>query len=516
MSDTIQTKSAGTPSIEILTLTTAIGDKIDITHLMVTLEIFEDMFSPTLTGNIIVRDTLGLFDKLPISGNEKLTVKFWSYNYDPSNDPLNFIHRTFDVIKITDYQQTKDYMKSYKLHFVSPELTKNHNLVISKSFQQSSISNVVASLMTGSFDGDNPNGLGFPTDKQLDLPINFKRSPYLFSSDIECEYQKLDADDSVELFVEKTKYTEPYITVPYMKPFDIINMLASKSLRQSMGRYGTASTGEVANFLFFENKRGYQFTTIDSLMECKEFETKRETTFVYGNAAQNKTNIEKGRVVDVQRIENLEIQHSYDILKNINAGMYSSRLYAYDMLTGNITQNDYDYLKEYYNTEALNRDFMTLPSDTKKTDFPPIHIDENGENKFTQKYLNKRLLLPITPTRDSDNITSKSTERQNSIKNYVGSEEYIQKRISQLTRLNNFKIQFECTGNSKHKVGDCVFIDLTDYVASTHATKTVNLINSKYYSCYYLITSIRHVLTPLGYKMYIEATTESYTAKIGK
>src|ERR1035437_4071324 len=131
---TSELKSPGVPIIVQMLLTTAVGDQVDIRTQMLSLSIFEDIFSPVLTGEITLLDNIGLFDHLPISGNEKLTVQFYSYGYSPQNDPVNFLWRTFDVLMVTNTTLPNDYSKKYTLVFASPELKLNETTKISQAW----------------------------------------------------------------------------------------------------------------------------------------------------------------------------------------------------------------------------------------------------------------------------------------------------------------------------------------------------------------------------------------------
>jgi len=495
-------KAAGTPTIEKMILTTCLGDKIDIAPIFQGLILYEDMFSPCLNGKITISDTLGLFDKLPISGNEQLTLKFYSYNYSSENQAIDYIHRTFDIIRIDDVNQIKDFQRVYSLYFASPEYKTNELSKISKSYRGFRSSEIVTQIMTAD------EGLRFPTNTLSEPISRFGRSPYISSNNIEAEYENVSEDNAVELFVEKTKNIEPCITFPYTKPVEMIQEFANKSLRLAPGRYG-ADEYEIANFMFFENKRGFQFVSLETLFETKEINSKLGVTFKYGNAAQNQQSTQ--RDVDTETIEKLQIQRSYDIIKNINSGMYASSLTTYDIHTGETNVVEFDYLKDFYNSETTNRDLLDV---NNPKDFPPIYLDESNKNDITQQYNSRRLFLPVMSTRNHP-ITSLEDYRYNDNSKYIGPEQYLQKRISCLAALNNFKIQFEIPANSRHKVGDCVKIDLTDYNFS-EVDASITGTPSKYYSGYYLITSIKHILSPLDYRMQIEAVIDSYNGKIGK
>lgn len=494
----IELKSAAIPVIELMVLTTALGDKIDISTQLINLVLFEDIFSPVLNGEITIADNIGLFDHLPISGNETITVKFYSYGYSLQNTPVNFIHRTFDILKVMNITQPTDYMKRYTLIFASPELKKNETIKISKAYPDTTISNVVATLMTEDYDNeeDEPRGLGFPDTPPKEFGPGFShiRSPFLGEDSVEGSFEMVDDLNSVELFIEKTKYKEPYITIPYMKPFEVIKWLSSRAIRNALGR----SNNNAANFMFFENKRGFQFVSLNTLLENKE---PNMAVFSFGNAKQNLE-----RPWEINRIETLRIENCYNILSNIKNGIYSSRLYTYELATGDVKETDFNYLDAFEQNETVDRG--------GDKDFPTLKLDDAGENTLTKKPLSKRMLLPIFPTRDSDNIVSVSTQRFAETKTEVGSEEYLQARISQLAKLADFRILIEITANSEHKVGDLINLDLQMWSQDDNSAG-IKIKPHKYYSGNYLITSIRHVLTNFEYKMQIELAKDSLKAKIG-
>lgn len=497
----------GSPKIEILSLTTVLGESFDLTPLLVSMNIYEDIFSPVMTGTITINDTLGLFDRLPICGEEKITVKIYNWDYSQTNnDALNFIHRTFDILKISDISQTNEYTKAYTLHFASPELLKNETMQLSKSYINVRTSEVIARIMTNSYeDGE---GIGFEGQDYFD--DRYKVSPYLQRNETESWKAIKDDSNSVELFVEKTKYVEPIISFPYSKPFDIISMLASRSMRVSLGNAQNQKQAQAANFLFFENKRGFQFVSVDTLLEGKDFEI---PTLQFGNAIQNSSST-SGRDFVANAIEELEIQNCFDILKSVRMGTYASTLMSYSLSTGEINVNDYNYLTEFENTESLERASAADGTCVAKKDFPLIKHDDT---RLTDKYNSKRMLGAFNPVRGIDPFTSETSQRMSlKTKDVQGFEEYLQYRISQISRLSNVRVLVALPGNSQHKAGDVINLDLKNMIQSDTSKTGFDEVKSKYYSGRYLICSVRHYFTKSDYKMNLELAKDSFSAKIGE
>lgn len=507
-------KTLGTPIIDTMVLTTVLGQQIDITLQFRQFIIYEDIFSPVLTGELLLEDNLGMFDHFPISGNEKLSILFYSYGYgDP--DPLNYINRTFDVLKVENVELKNDMTKIYTLIFASPELKKNETIKISKGYENMTISAMVANIMTADYDSttEEPLGLGFPTEVQIAPQV---LSKILTPNDIEVAYQKVDKQDSVELFIEKARYNDT-IGVPYQKPFEIINWLSTRAIRNSGGFYNQPN----GNFLFFENKRGFQFVTFDTLIEQKAsvlpiFKSGLATVNLpildgAGNPTQDRT-------VDFYRVETLKIEDCYDIIQNIRSGLYSSRYQTYDITTGETNQIDFDYMKAFATTETvdggLNPNVCTAPV------YPLISQDAAGLNPLTTKPLSKRIFT-ILGNRGYDPISTEETNRYSSNVPYVGPEQYLQNRIAQLARFGQFRVSIDISGNTRHKVGDMIDLDIDMWIqddSQKQPSTTGPLFTqrgNKYYSGCYLITAIKHVVTYQNYTMSLELVKDSVTAQIG-
>ncbi len=498
--------AAGTPIIEYLTITTRLGDKIDLRPQLVRLVLNEDMLSPYLTGSVLIRDNVGYFDKFGFSGGEKFHVKFYSSTYDPENRLCDCINRTFKILKVTDIQPVNDFTKTYVLHFASPEFLKNETIKISKAYFNKRISEIVMDLMTGDYEPDegNAQGLAFPRDE---LTEDIIRSPCATPEAlIEVEYAKVDEEDSTELFIEKTsEVTDTVISFPWSKPFDVIRFLSSRAFRNVPGNTDNKSS---ANFLFFENKRGFQFTSLETLLENK---TVSMSTLLYGQPATNMPGT--NRAINPNVITDLRVPTAYDLIEAIRGGVFASHLRSYDLMTGQEYVTEFNYSENFYKSD-------TLEGADRTQNWPQVFLDENNKSDLTEKYNAKQLFMPLNPTREIDLITSTKSARHNDVAQLVGHQEYIQKRLSQLLRMNLWAMQATMPANSKHKVGDIVDLYIGETVYNDPGEKNgadaVSSKPSKYYSGYYLITGITHVVTPTEYQMELELAKDSYRAKLGK
>ena len=107
-------QTAGTVDIHELVIFTGSGKFLDIKDYMSELNIYEDIFSPNMSGNFLFVDSRNLIKELPIVGEEYLYVKIET----PSSGQL--IEKIFRVYSVTDREFANDQgTQIYNLNFLS-------------------------------------------------------------------------------------------------------------------------------------------------------------------------------------------------------------------------------------------------------------------------------------------------------------------------------------------------------------------------------------------------------------
>lgn len=185
-------------------------DDIDISGLISSIAIYQDIFSNTITGTALIVDSKGVLFQKPIIGEEKVTVKL--------SHTTGTISKTFVLYSIENVYSEKPLVYQYLINFCSKELLINSLVKVSK-FYKKKASEIVKDLLTN----NPPYGLGA----------------------------------SGQHNIEESMYEERVI-IPYWAPFEAINWLASRAV--------TSVNDEAANFLFFENLTGYNFVSLETLL----------------------------------------------------------------------------------------------------------------------------------------------------------------------------------------------------------------------------------------------------------
>ena len=129
---------AGDFNLEEALLISPTGTTTDLLTDVVIIEmnIFEDMFKSSITGSIIVTDTNDIVSKVPIVGQEYLTLKISTPTLFQKKDIIDFTDNPFAVHKISLRRELTSGGQTYELKFVSQEAIKNSQRKISKPYSE--------------------------------------------------------------------------------------------------------------------------------------------------------------------------------------------------------------------------------------------------------------------------------------------------------------------------------------------------------------------------------------------
>ena len=124
---------AGDFKLEKLTITSLTTEQTaDITEFILELNLFEDLFSPCMTGSLILADAANLISNLPIIGNEYITFKLRTPTLEDT--PANVIEKTFQIYAIYDRVLNDDRAQFYNISFMSIEGYEQQTTTITKSY----------------------------------------------------------------------------------------------------------------------------------------------------------------------------------------------------------------------------------------------------------------------------------------------------------------------------------------------------------------------------------------------
>jgi hypothetical protein len=274
------------------------GDFFDLRTFLHSFNIYEDMFTSTMSADVSIIDAVGLIERLPIIGDELFVIDFNTPTFSKR------IVLSFDVVKIGNRKKINERGDFYTLHCVSREYTKNLSGKVDKAYNGFYISDIV-------------NGV-------------FR------------DYIKTDLGNKT-LDIEKT-IGRHSIVAPTTKPFEFINFLASEARSE---QYPNDSC-----YLFWEDHDQFNFKTIANLINQSPVES-------YYDAIQNVEESEGyGDANESQRIIGIDYLSQFDIIKQHEQGLIDNNALIVDTIFKKHQTNTFLYNDDYNRLNHLGTDKM--------------------------------------------------------------------------------------------------------------------------------------------------------------
>ena len=277
---------------------------VDISAGVIAFTYFENIFSPTLTARAIVVNTGNtvrgddgvmqtVYNGLPIRGGERVLIKIAGNSN--TNEGLDFSDtpsRYFHVGSITNVLIDEG-TETFTLNLISRETITNETVRVGKKF---------------------------PTSQKISDSV----------TNILKNYVKTEK----EIIVDPTQ--NPYGFIGNMKkPFTLITWLASKSVPGK-----GSSKDSSAGFLFYETKDGFNFRSIDNLIDEKPFKKK----YIFTPGVINTEDANRDF-----KILRYGINRNQDLIAKLERGAFSSQRYYVNPVSFKPSISVFkasDYLKE--------------------------------------------------------------------------------------------------------------------------------------------------------------------------
>ena len=267
-------------NIEKLDLITSFGE-ISLVEIFEELNVFDSILMPCMSGNILIRDSLGLSDKLSFDGSEVIVIHITKYN---DSDYGKFTKK-FRIYKQSDRSIVNPTSEMYILHFVSEEFIFSEQQKISQYYKDN-YHNIVKSIL-----------------------LNYLKVPELTKDYYVTPIYKIENSKGIH-----------EVIIPSLTPFNAIKWLTKRSVNND----------DLPNFFFFENVYGYNFKSLTKMLQESVV-----ATFNY-----DPKNIDiKSIGNEFFGIRDLKILNTYDLIDTTKKGVYASKFIGFDPLTRKSTVN---------------------------------------------------------------------------------------------------------------------------------------------------------------------------------
>jgi len=311
---TLEVKKSTQFEIRELTLVVK-GGSIDIISIFEEINLYDSLFLPVMSGNILIKDAIGLSGKLLFDGSEVLLVDI-AKNVD--SDIASF-KKAFRVYKQSSRQNEGLNSETYVLHFVSDDLIYSDQQKINQSFE-GTYSYIIEKIL----------------ENYLKIPASQAKGIYENSVGIKS------------------------IVIPNLKPLEAIEWCAKRAV----------DINQAPNFMFYQNSIGYNFASLSTLLTQENI---LDIQFSPKNLSDSNP------ASEISSARGLEVVEQNDNIKKGREGVNAGQFIGFDPITRTVAKKNisfgdiYSKIKHANETPDVsiikNRDGLdsTQAYDSKKT-----------------------------------------------------------------------------------------------------------------------------------------------------
>jgi len=263
------------------------GQFVDIKRITAEFNIYEDLFNNSLACEIVLLDSIGLLERVPIVGDEKISLTFKTDAQSIPNVTL-----LFDVYKVSERKVVEERSHLYIIHGVSGEQIASKLESVSQSFINQPISSIVSTIFQ--------KHLAPVSGKKIDVESTFGLHSFVFGTN----------------------------------PFNAINQLASEA--------NSAKYKDSTSFIFYEDTEQYNFKSISSLFDQDSVEDYYLSDLNVDDIVED-----KGEVKTHQVILGIDFNKSFDTLRAIDTGMLDNTVFSIDPILKKFTTTTFNYVNEF-------------------------------------------------------------------------------------------------------------------------------------------------------------------------
>jgi hypothetical protein len=409
-----------------LSLVTKLGI-FDLTGMFEELNIFDCIFNPCMTGTILIRDAKGLSNKLSFDGSEILLIDMGKTENQAT------IKKSFRIYKQSSRTTVNISTELYVLHFVSDEFILSQQTKISKSYRDT-YDNIVRDILEN----------------------------YLLVN-------------SEGVFAVETSKGIRTVVLPNKTPFECLDLCAKKAVNDELS----------PTFLFFENKLGYNFLTISSMIKQKAI---HDINYQPKNLALK--DLKENEMMGARHIE---VVSQFDLNKNIKHGVYAGTFIGFDIMTRKVAVKNVNF-----------DDVYSVGSHANKT--PNIGVITNKAGiKNTEMFDSRKVFFPTGIFKASNEYVKENDA--NSIDADDDTYNYVIQRESSIRNLMNQRLKVVMPGNFDLISGTNVNITVPTISEQSSEKNQDNMDKSK--SGKYLIVAARQMITYDKHETILEVATDS-------
>jgi hypothetical protein len=455
MADEQLNKGQSNIEIDDLTIVSRNGStSVSLLPFYTEIRIFESIYIPTLTADIVIVDPENIIENLPISGGETVHVKLRTSTFPDM--PGACIQRSFVIASIVNRSLDNDRQQVYTLKLITPEMMRDSCNTINRAIP----------------------GEGGDTNTEA-------IAQKMFDDNIVVEGRYLPDNDDNSLIISGSPHDSSiqYISNSW-SPFENMNYICKKI---------QASDVKGNDFFFYESNKNYYLTSLQHLI--LEGNNTYFEEYSYKPPSLPLNNRQEGNYNSLKlpdyfcRIEDIEIPRTINLLEGNISGYYSSNIQAYDMFNKkfkNFTLDIHDDFEEFVSTDSHN----------------PV---PKGISKDTTAYTSVKLLNSYT----WNNPEQSQGLNEDALPSHYSSEAV---RKQYINSFNDYQFLITVPGRTDIEVGRAIKLD---YPQPKSKGTEDSYVEDVVLSGMYIITEIKHRINPVSYSMTLRITKNGVGKDLG-
>lgn len=441
---------------------------VSLNNIFLELNLFEDIYSDSISGNVLVSDTNNIISNYPVRGTEFIRISLRS---TISSDR---IIKLFRIYEVSERNQISPGQIVYILNFISIEKVMNTDFRISQSFPKTTMSEIAKNVWKQFLQHyNNKHAVIYPSSHLPEIEFNGVNSFVGGQNAIVRDNNTFEVfanDDMFNIEIQKTKYVSDII-IPNWCVYSTMHWLASRSIAENM---------KGSNFLFFETLKGFRFVSLETLYSLGKNNITDNRTYNFTGIPQNSDEFQQ--LLGQRYISSFVVIQSPNLIENVKRGMYSSQMIYHDLVKRNYDIVEYDYRQSYIDSLDLKHTYRNV--------YPHEHLNDSPLAEMGVAVNNY----------DSESYKFYQAKPDNDDYAYL----WKQSRISQIQQLENVKLELTLNGYMDVNVGQVIRVNIGD--AKRGNSRNLDPL----YSGNYMITGLRHKIDKNKYELVMEVSKDSF------
>ena len=448
------------------------SEPFDATDGVLRFDYFENIEAPTVFASLMIGEESmnNMISDIPLQGGEQVEIKF-AITYRPSNEENKTDEYTYQFVVYKIYSRyITDRFQTYTLGLVSQEALANEMAMIG-TVQKGLPSQIVTNLLK--------DNLGTKKKVIVDKALNKikfqpgKKSPF---SIIETLKMKTICEEGNSV-----------VTTRGVKKGNSNSSSNSKTIEVQSGGIKDIDGHEKkmkgsAGYLFWENKEGYNFRSMDKLYDVKKNKPYPEIYYqqnvpIAGVDTSGESSAKDTRYI----ISHVEFEKEIDLLDKLRHGAYSSVICYYNFSTGSYEEYAYSLDEQFKEMDHLG------PQDG-------VPAAQEMFSAYPTRIMS--VLLDHETWHDGEEIGSpekkdggtKDTAEFPDFQKFFTSQS-----IARFNSFNNQQLQIKIPSNLALKVGDIIDIKILNQSADKNEKDKEW---DQEHSGKYLISKLNHAFVP--------------------